>query len=275
MRSKFLTTRKITPTLPPAVWRLAAAAADGLRRGGEALGNLLAPPVCAACRTRLDGHGTLCPACWREVAFIRPPLCDRLGLPLPYDPGSPAISAAAAADPPEYARARAVASYAGTMRSLIHDFKYRDHHGARRLFARWLRDAGRELLADPSAVLIPVPMTWSGLVRRRFNQAAILAQETGRLTGHPVLLRVLCRARSSRRQVGLRGRQRRENVRNAFVVPASRRALIVGRPVILIDDVITTGATARACTCALLDAGAARVEVLALALVTDTARILP
>lgn len=179
------------------------------------------------------------------------------------------ISAAAAADPPDYARARAVAAYEGVMRRLIHDLKYHDRHDARRLFGRWLVEAGGGLLGDAAAVLVPVPLSRWGLIKRRFNQAAILAHEIARETGHAVIPRALVRTRRIRSQVGLTRQQRRENVRGAFRVPERQRRHIAGRRVILIDDVITTGATARACARALRRAGAAEVDVLALALVTD------
>ena len=90
------------------------------------------------------------------------------------------ISAAAAADPPDYDRARAVARFDGVMRELVHDLKFRDRHDARRLFARWLAEAGAELLGDADAV-VPVPLTRGRLAGRRFNQSAILAQEVARL----------------------------------------------------------------------------------------------
>ncbi len=102
----------------------------GLRRIWRAGLDVILPPLCLNCQTRLADHDALCPDCWRRIDFIRPPLCDRLGLPMPYDTGGTMISAAAAADPPPYDRARAVARYDGVMRELIHDFKFRDTHDA-------------------------------------------------------------------------------------------------------------------------------------------------
>lgn len=247
----------------------ARAAARGLRQGGGFLADLIMPPVCVACHARLVSRDAVCAPCWRGVHFIRPPVCDRLGVPLPFDTGGPMISAAAAADPPEYDRCRAVARYAGTMRRLIHDFKFHDRHDARRLFGRWLAEAGAEFLSDPAALLVPVPLSRLGLFRRQFNQAAILAHEIRRVTGREAAPLALVRARRTARQVGLTRAQRRRNVRGAFAVPEREKARIAGRPVILVDDVVTTGATVRACARALRRAGASRVDVLALALVTD------
>jgi ComF family protein len=236
--------------------------------------DLIVPPVCLACRKPLAVHDALCAACWRDVKFIRPPLCDRLGVPLPYDTGAPVVSAQALADPPVYDRARTVAHFDGVVRKLIHQMKYGDRHDARRLFARWLKDAGSELLKDCD-LIVPVPLNRWRLLRRRFNQAAILARELERLTGIRCDPLVLARPRRTPSQVGLTQDQRRRNVAGAFAVPPGRAREIEGRRVLLVDDVITTGATVAACARALKKAGAARVDALAVALVTDEAQIDP
>jgi predicted amidophosphoribosyltransferase len=106
------------------------------------LADLLLPPVCIACRARIGSHGLLCGACFARIDFIAPPICARLGVPLPYDAGEGALSAAAIATPPVYDRARAAARYSETMRELIQSFKYRDRQESLLLFARWLRQTG-------------------------------------------------------------------------------------------------------------------------------------
>ncbi len=138
------------------------------------------PPLCLARHTPLVSHYALCSHCWGRIDFIRPPLCDRLGLPMPYDTGGTMISAAAAANPPDYDRARAVAQFEGVMRDLVHDLKFRDRHDARRLLGRWLVEAGADLMSDAD-VVVPVPLPRGRLFRRRFNQSAILGQEVARL----------------------------------------------------------------------------------------------
>ena len=195
-------------------------------------------------------HDALCPACWRRIDFVRPPLCDRLGLPMPYDTGGPMLSAAAVADPPDFDRARAVASFDGLMRELIHAFKFHDTHNARRLFGRWLAEAGAEILAEAD-VLVPVPLSRWRLLTRRFNQAQILAAEAGRRAKKPVKPFALVRSRSTAHQVGLTRAQRLRNVAAVFHVPQSEMPEVSGKAIVLIDDVITTGATASAAATAL------------------------
>lgn len=230
--------------------------------------NVVLPPLCLGCQARLVDHDALCPDCWRRVDFIRPPLCDRLGLPMPYDTGGVMISAAAAAHPPPFDRARAVARYDGLMRELIHNFKFRDTHDARRLFGRWLLQAGPELVARADCI-IPVPLAPMRLLSRRFNQAQILAAEVSRLSGKPLLPLALRRTRATAHQIGLTRRERERNVAGAFAVHPNAIGLVAGKSVLLIDDVMTTGATVSAATKALKKAAAARVDVLTLALVTE------
>lgn len=244
-------------------------AAHVLRSGLKALADVLMPPLCLACHDPLGAHDALCPECWRRIDFIAPPLCDRLGIPLPYSTGEVMISAAAAADPPDYDRARAVARFDGVMRDLIHGLKFADRHDARRLFVRWLATAGAELIASAD-VIVPVPLARLRLMRRKFNQAAILAQGLAVERGIKFAPLALVRTRATRSQVGLTRAQRRDNVSGAFAVPAREAHAIAGRNVLLIDDVITTGATAGACARALKRAQAARVDLLALGIVTDS-----
>ena len=150
------------------------------------------------------------------------------------------------------------------MRELIQSFKYRDRQEGLPLFARWLAKAGAALLADAD-LIVPVPLYPSRLWWRRFNQSAMLALAVGRLTGVPVDCSVLKRVRRTASQVGLTADQRRRNVAGAFRVGQSRAGRVKGKKLVVIDDVITTGATAEACARGLKRAGAARVDVLALA----------
>jgi ComF family protein len=259
------------PSGRPGVVRDASAL---LRAALNACADLIVPPCCLVCRARVAAHHLLCAACWREVSFIRPPLCDVMGLPLPFDTGERTVSAAAMARPPAYDRARAVAHYAGAMRTLVHQLKYADRHDARTLLGRWLADAGRELLAGAD-VIVPVPLSRLRLLQRQFNQAAVLAGELSRQTGISADPLLLTRTRSTGSQVGMTRDQRRRNVAGAFAVPARRRPALAGRTVLIVDDVVTTGATVEACARTLKRAGAARVDVVALALATGETPVAP
>ena len=246
----------------PALWR------SGLRRGLD----FVLPPQCLNCRARIWEHPGLCAACWAEMDFIQRPLCERTGQPFAYDPGPGIVSAAALAKPPVWDRARAATVFGPVSRTLIHALKYRDRHDAAALMAALMRNAGAGLLQGAD-LIVPVPLYRMRLWQRRFNQAALLGAEVSRLSGVPMAAQVLHRARSTRSQVGLSNKDRRRNVRGAFVIGDRAEASLEGARVVLVDDVITTGATAGACVSALLDGGASRVDVLAFALVCGPARV--
>ncbi len=240
-----------------------------MRTAAMSISDAVLPPVCLSCHAPMVMHDCLCAPCWGAIDFIGPPVCDRLGIPLPYDTGGLMISAAASANPPDFDRARAVAAYTGTIQKLIHGFKYSDRHDTRRLFGRWLAASGAPLIED-AGLIVPIPLNRWRLLHRRFNQSAILAYEVGRRTGKPVAPLALQRVKATPSQVGLSTKERQQNVAGAFRVPASHRSRIEGRNVLLIDDVLTTGATCNSAARALKAAGAARVDVLALAMVTGT-----
>lgn len=251
--------------------RLAGAARVAARGLGRRVIDFALPPICMACRAAVDQPGCLCATCWRGMEFIERPYCDRLGTPLPYDADpldGPAISSAALADPPAYARARAVAAFGEVARDLVHALKYADRLDVAPPMARMMARAGADILGDADA-LIPVPLHGLRLWRRRFNQSAALAQAVGREAKIQVRTSWLTRARATVPQVGLDRVARAQNVAGAFLVPAAARAELRGRRVVLIDDVLTTGATIDACAKALTRAGAGRVDVLVFARVVD------
>jgi ComF family protein len=238
------------------------AGALALRLAQTALDTLY-PPTCLACRAATDRHGALCPRCWSAMRFIERPFCERLGTPFEHDLGQGLISPQAMADPPAFARARAVARFEdGPARTLVHRLKYSDRAELARPVARWMARAGADLMADAD-LLAPVPLHALRLWRRRFNQAAALTAEVSRQTGKPCDLAVLRRVKATRSQVGLSRAQRAENVQGAFRV--AEGAAVRGLNVVLIDDVLTSGATANAASRALLRAGAKRVDVLVFA----------
>lgn len=228
------------------------------------LPNLIFPPRCLSCEAAVLDVGALCGSCWLDIHFIDGAVCPSCGQPFELDPGPGALCGACVQSPPLYDRARAVFLYNEASRALVTGYKYGDRTDRAPSFGRWLARAGGELLADAD-LLIPVPLHWRRLFLRRFNQSALLVQAVHRETLVPVLLDGLERLRSTQQQVGLSHAKRRRNVRGAFAVPDKRISAISGQKVVLVDDVVTSGATIEACTRALKKAGAARVDILALA----------
>ena len=248
----------------------ARAAGFGRAAVGMVLDTAL-PPLCASCRAPLGNLGGLCPACWSKVSFIAPPYCERLGIPFAYDPGPGVLSMQAITDPPAYHRARAAVRYDDIARALVHALKYGDRLDLAPTMGRWMARAGRELLADADA-LVPVPLHWRRLWARRFNQSALLAKAIAQETGGAVADAALKRVKATAQQVGLSQAERGQNVQGAFQVPTERKAEVAGRRLILIDDVLTSGATSDACARALLRAGARSVDLLVFARVVDAVR---
>lgn len=168
-------------------------------------------------------------------------------------------------------RARAAMRYDDIARAPRHALKYGDRLDLAPTMGRWMARAGRELLADADA-LIPVPLHWRRLWARRFNQSALLAKAVAQESGVKVADTVLKRVKATAQQVGLSQAERAQNVQGAFRVPTECKAEVAGRRLILIDDVLTSGATADACARALLRAGARNVDLLVFARVVDAAR---
>jgi ComF family protein len=203
------------------------------------------------------------------LSFIAPPFCPRLGIPFVYDPGPELLSMEAIANPPAYQRARAAVRYDDVARTLVHALKYQDRTDLAPAMGRWMARAGKELL-DEADVLVPVPLHWRRGWSRRYNQSGALAHVISRQSGVTLAADSLRRVRATEQQIGLSRAQRASNVQGAFKVAADRMADIQGRQVILIDDVLTTGATVDACARALLRAKAAQVDGLTFARVVDS-----
>ncbi|ACL56698.1 ComF family protein [Methylobacterium nodulans] len=233
----------------------------------EALVGLIYPPSCIACGAATGTPHALCPACWRGMRFIEPPYCERLGTPFAVDLGVPGLlSPAAMADPPVFARARAAVRYDDAARRLVHRLKYEDRLDLAAALGGMMARAGSGLLKEAD-VVVPVPLWRWRLWWRRFNQAALLARHAARESGVPVEPGLLARVKRTRPQVGLTRAGRAENLQGAFRVPPAAKPRLQGRRVLLVDDVMTTGATANAAARALLRGGAAAVDVLTFACV--------
>ena len=243
---------------------------DGLRRrllgAGRMTLDALLPPRCLACGGAVETQGALCADCWQGINFLGAPCCTRCGLPFPYDAGTGVECAQCVAHPPPFDRARAVFAYDDQSRRLILAFKHADQLHGMPAFGQWLARSGAELLAEADLVA-PVPLHWTRLFHRRFNQSALLAQAAVAAWRGPeppsFAPELLVRRRRTRSQGHLSRLQRSENVRGAFALKPGTD--VAGKRVLLVDDVLTTGATVEACARLLKRAGAARVDVLTLA----------
>lgn len=249
-------------TYPPKQWG---------KRLWRSLIDFVAPPKCLVCREAVLEPASLCVSCWAHLKHIEAPCCNVLGTPFAYDQGEGAISPAALAEPPNWDRARAAVAYDEASRGIVHALKYRDTMEAGLLMARLMARAGRHIIQEAD-VVIPVPLHRFRLWSRRFNQAAFLSQQLSREFAKPYLTDVLLRTKASRSQVGLSFDERRRNVAKVFLVTPEGTGQVAGRRILLVDDVLTTGATAGSCAAVLKKTGATHVDVLTFALVLEPRR---
>lgn len=226
--------------------------------------DLVLPPRCAACSCLVTTAGTVCTPCWLSLTFLGPPLCERCGVPFVFAPAGPMICGACIATPPPFQRARSALLYDEASKPLILGFKHQDRTFAVAGYAAWMARAGAPLLREADLVA-PVPLHRWRLFRRGFNQAALLIQALRRHTAIAPGYRLLVRQRATPPQGLLSRDQRRDNVRGAFALNPAHAARVPGRSILLVDDVLTSGATVGECARVLLKGGAARVDVLTLA----------
>jgi ComF family protein len=246
------------------------AATDLTARAARALFDVLLPPRCALCGADVDRQGLLCPDCFRQTGFISEPFCVRCGVPFGSAAvgGAESLCSACRTAPPVFNRARAALRYDAQGRRLILPFKHGDRSELTAVLAPHMARAGAALL-ETADVLVPVPLHRSRLFHRRYNQAALLAKALGRITGRAWVLDALRRVRRTASLGERSAAERAAEVADAFAVHPRRARLVLGRRVLLIDDVMTSGATGNACASALLAAGATSVDVLVAARVPD------
>ena len=239
---------------------------SGLRKAGERLVDALLPHRCAACGEESASAG-FCAACFGQLRPVTRPHCDRCATPFETPVAEGSWCGACHADPPPWSRARAVWRYDAASRGPILAFKHADRLDLTGLLAGLLHRAGSALLEGGDAVIVPVPLHWRRLAWRSYNQASLLADGLAARSALPVDRHVLRRIRATVPQQQLGRDARLTNLTRAFAVTERKR--IDAKRIILVDDVLTTGATAAACSKALLKAGAASVDLLVLARVVQ------
>jgi ComF family protein len=244
-----------------------------LRGVGRRALDALLPPQCLTCDAPVDAPGRFCPACFAATRFVVEPCCRKCGVPFPHvDAAGPdRLCPACTAHPPPWDRARAALVYDAQARRIVLPLKYADRLELAQAIAPLMARAGADLLAD-AELIVPVPLHRRRLIARRYNQAALLARALARLAHRPTLPDALVRTRATTPLGSLGAAARAAAVAGAFAVRPTRLAAVADRRVLLIDDVLTSGATCSACTLALLEAGATDVDVLVAARVPDPRR---
>jgi len=241
--------------------QLSATLPAQLRRLGRAVVDGVLPPRCLACGTIVDEPDALCSSCWAGMRFFAPPWCAVCGLPFPHPMGEEAVCADCARQKPSWDRARAVMRYDKHSRHLVLALKHGDRTHVARALGRWMGRAGAELLQGAD-MIVPVPLHWTRLFTRRYNQAGLLAHAVRAAGGPPVMADWLVRRRRTPSQGRLGPVARVRNVRGAFAV--RRGCDVKGKRIVLVDDVLTTGATVEECARVLRRGGAAFIGVLTL-----------
>jgi len=229
------------------------------------------PAQCVACDAATEDDFGLCGTYWRDAQFISGTICDCCGTPLMGDaPDGDAKCDDCLTIARPWNRGRAVLAYSGVGRQLVLSLKHGDRTDLAQPAARWMVRQAAGLVA-PDTVIVPVPLHWVRLLRRRYNQAAIMANIMGKLLGVAVCPDALVRPRATKSLTGHSRAQRFEVLDGAVRFHPKRQHILTGRRVLLVDDVMTSGATLAACADACLAAGAARVDVVVLARVVKDA----
>jgi ComF family protein len=236
----------------------------GLSRAARTFLDLALPPRCIGCGERVDRTGLACAKCWSSLTFIAPPLCVGCGAPFEFKVADGQRCATCHAAPPAYDRARAAILYDEHSRGLVLGFKHGDRTHAAPAFAAWTARAGAELLEDAD-IVAPVPLHRWRLLRRRYNQAALIAEGVACRAGLTNIPDLLERRRRTPSQGTLSATARARNVAGAFGLNPGHADRVKGSRIVLVDDVLTSGATASACARVLRRGGAVRVDVLTLA----------
>lgn len=222
------------------------------------------PPRCPSCQDYVAADGNFCAACFAQLRMIEAPLCACCGVPFVIVAEADTRCPACLDTPPDFSMARAALVYDAVSAPLVTALKFRDQWAGLERYVQMMLRAGQPVLAGAD-MLVPVPLHWRRLWQRRFNQSALLAYGISQHSGIACTPNLLQRVLYTKPQMRLDRAERLRNVKRAFAVPVAAQPLLQGKVVVLVDDVVTTGATANACARALKTAGASEVRVLALA----------
>lgn len=225
--------------------------------------DLLFPAQCARCADVIDQPGNLCAKCWQETTFISPPFCAQCGHPFEYEVGADMLCGRCLASPPSFTAGRSVFKYDDNSKDMILSFKHADRTDQAPIFAKWMARTAADILTE-DILIVPVPLHSRRLIKRRYNQAALLALSIGQISGNKVIPDLLVRKRATASQGSKSYKGRFNNVKGAFTLNPRWEGKIRDEHIVLIDDVYTTGATVSACSDCLLKHGAVQISVLTL-----------
>ena len=242
-----------------------------LSKGSDQLGGLLRlavdlvyPPRCPSCRQYVAADGNFCSPCFNRLRIIEAPLCQCCGVPFVIGTEENMQCPECLDEKPDFDTVRAALVYDSISGPLVTSLKFNDQWAGLPRYVQMMLRLGRPLM-EGADLLVPVPLHWRRLFRRKFNQSALLAYGLSREVGLPCAPHLLQRVVYTKPQMRLDRAERLKSIKRAFAVPESMRALLQDKIVVLVDDVVTTGATANACAVALKKAGAREVRVIALA----------
>ncbi len=232
--------------------------------------SVLYPPQCQLCASMVAETGGLCGTCWSETPFLRGLVCDGCGVSLPGSDAGGALCDDCLLAPRPWEAGRAALAYRDQGRRIVLALKHGDRLDLAAPAAGWMLDAGREFLA-PETVFVPIPVHWTRLLTRRYNQAAELSRALAKQSGLAQCPDALIRTRRTAKQDGMSVAERQRNMEGAIAVNPKRADLLRHGRVCLVDDVMTSGATLAVAAAALWDAGVDHVFVLLLARVEKSA----
>ena len=223
--------------------------------------DVIYPPRCLTCTEPTEQGASLCAECWADTTFISGAICDVCGTPLPGETNSKIKCDSCITHRPEWDTGRAAVIYSGGGRRAVLSLKHGDRLDMAKPLAEWMARSGGGILNGADAI-VPVPLHWRRLFKRKFNQSAELAWHLSKISGTPCIPDLLVRDRSTPTQDGLTREERHENQCGVFAVHKRRK---LPKKIVLVDDVMTTGATLSACAETLRAAGAERIDALVLA----------